>query len=377
MTRNRNFKSALIFLFGGLLFVVLTKCKKKEEQEMQPNSGVEQSFNQEEMLQEMADNVIIPAYKNYKAKTFELKTAIDAFVAGATDANLASTKTAFESAYMAWQGVLLYEFGPAADATLSAQTNIYPTDGQEVNRSIANADFNLNPASKADEKGFPAIDYLLYGKSQKQILLDFTSDSLSSNRKKYLQTVVDEIATNAEQLQASWVSSYKSSFVGNTGSGSGSSMALLINAINQQYERYIRDGKLGIPLGVRSFNGSVLVDHVESRYATHLSLMLLKESLLALDVALKGGAGMGIDDYLTSLGAHYNDGSLNAGLQSQIANCIQQVEKVDGNLADALVNQKLQVEAFYKELQKLSVLLKVDVPSALGVVISYQDNDGD
>lgn len=377
MTRNRNFKNALIFLFGGLLFLVMTKCKKKEEQEMQPNLGVEQSFNQEEMLQEMADNVIIPAYKNYQTKTFELKTAIDVFVAGPTDANLASTKTAFESAYMAWQGVLLYEFGPAADATLSAQTNIYPTDGQEVNRSIANADFNLNAACKADEKGFPAIDYLLYENSQQQILLDFTSDSLSSNRKKYLQTVGDEIVKNAEQLEASWVSSYRSSFVGNTGSGSGSSMALLINAINQQYERYIRDGKVGIPLGVRSFNGSVLVDHVEAHYASHLSVKLLKESLLALDVALKGGAGKGIDDYLNAVGANYNDGSLNSGLQSQIANCIQQVEKIDGTLADALVNQKPQVEALYKELQKLSVLLKVDVPSALGVVISYQDNDGD
>jgi predicted lipoprotein len=35
------------------------------------------------------------------------------------------------------------------------------------------------------------------------------------------------------------------------------------------------------------------------------------------------------------------------------------------------------VEDAYKEIQKLLTLLKTDVSSALGVQISFMDNDGD
>jgi len=35
------------------------------------------------------------------------------------------------------------------------------------------------------------------------------------------------------------------------------------------------------------------------------------------------------------------------------------------------------VDAAYVELQKQVVLFKTDMPSSLGVLITYQDNDGD
>jgi predicted lipoprotein len=36
-----------------------------------------------------------------------------------------------------------------------------------------------------------------------------------------------------------------------------------------------------------------------------------------------------------------------------------------------------QLEALYLEMKKLVVLIKVDMPSRLGVLITYNDNDGD
>jgi hypothetical protein len=46
-------------------------------------------------------------------------------------------------------------------------------------------------------------------------------------------------------------------------------------------------------------------------------------------------------------------------------------------LKDNLVSNKTKVDDAVKSLQKLVVLLKVDVPSATGILITYQDNDGD
>ena len=46
-------------------------------------------------------------------------------------------------------------------------------------------------------------------------------------------------------------------------------------------------------------------------------------------------------------------------------------------MSENIINNQTQVEAAYAELQKLIVLFKVDMPSRLGVLITYQDNDGD
>ena len=46
-------------------------------------------------------------------------------------------------------------------------------------------------------------------------------------------------------------------------------------------------------------------------------------------------------------------------------------------LAQFVVERQADAFAVYTELQALVVLWKVDMMSALGVLITYQDNDGD
>jgi len=53
------------------------------------------------------------------------------------------------------------------------------------------------------------------------------------------------------------------------------------------------------------------------------------------------------------------------------------LESLSDPLSENIVNDQTQVEATYAELQKLIVLFKVDMPSRLGILITYQDNDGD
>ena len=46
-------------------------------------------------------------------------------------------------------------------------------------------------------------------------------------------------------------------------------------------------------------------------------------------------------------------------------------------LSQGVQGNTAPIEAAYNEIQKLVVLLKTDMPSAMGILITYVDNDGD
>ena len=88
---------------------------------------------------------------------------------------------------------------------------------------------------------------------------------------------------------------------------------------------------------------------------------------------LNNSPGIGLDDHLVGIGA----ADLDNAIQQQISNSISALQGLSDPLSENIINNQTQVEAAYAELQKLIVLFKVDMPSRLGVLITYQDNDGD
>ena len=52
-------------------------------------------------------------------------------------------------------------------------------------------------------------------------------------------------------------------------------------------------------------------------------------------------------------------------------------EYYNNSLSDEIMTNKTALSVSYGELQRLVPYIKVDMTSALGVLITYQDNDGD
>ena len=86
-----------------------------------------------------------------------------------------------------------------------------------------------------------------------------------------------------------------------------------------------------------------------------------------------GQDGPGLDDYLVELEA----GDLSTNIGNQLAAATAAVEKLPDPLANTIVQNPSSVQAAYDELQKMIVLLKVEMPSRMSVLINYQDSDGD
>jgi len=366
-------KNKRLLIISAISFsLIFTMCKKNKKQEEEPKD----EFNKTELLTNMADNLIIPAYVSYKSSVDSLELATTVFVSNKNTTNLLSLRAKFLNAYLYFQTVSTFEFGPAESEVFRSGTNTFPCDTPQINSNINTGVYDLNMASNFDAKAYPALDYLLYGKGKTdlQILNDFTIDSNAVKRSGYLTALVTELKTKAATILNQWTATYKNTFISSNGSDIGSSVGLLVNQLNQDLE-ITKNYRVGIPLGKKTL-GVVLPEKCEAYYSK-ASLILLKKNVESLERIYSGNGGKGLDDYLDYLNAQYNGASLNATITNQFIVVKDKINLIPETLDNSVVNNQAPVDVAYTELQRLVVLLKADMPSALGIVITYQDTDGD
>jgi len=146
----------------------------------------------------------------------------------------------------------------------------------------------------------------------------------------------------------------------------------------------LKNYKIALPVGIvpsaGTQAGDPLPQKVEAFYSGISSELVLIELTTLQDIYLgrsAQGDGAGFDDYLTKINAQYNGGLLNDAINSQFASALSKLQSVPDPLSQTIQTNPSAVTASYAELQKLLVLMKTDVPSSLGVLITFEDNDGD
>jgi predicted lipoprotein len=92
---------------------------------------------------------------------------------------------------------------------------------------------------------------------------------------------------------------------------------------------------------------------------------------------LDNNEGIGLDDYMDHVGATYGNNNLSNKINNQINEVLNSLLAVNDPLSNEILTNKEDVTICYSKLQELVPLMKVDMTSALGVLITYQDNDGD
>lgn len=336
-------------------------------------------FDRKEMLENIGNNIIVPGYQDFNAKVAVLQEEIIHFADHhTTAAQLAKVRAAFKEAYLAWQTSSPYEFGPAADVVLNASLNTFPVDTAKVNNNIKDGNTNMAAASNLTAKGFPALDYLLYGTDSTAVLQAYTTDANAANRKIYIKSVTADIASKSSAVLAQWQDTYLNTFVNNAGTDMGSSLGMLVNQLNQNYEM-LKNFKVGVPLGKKTL-GVAMPEKVEAYYSG-ISAELAKANFAAIENLYLGRSSnsdnSGLDDYLVKLKAKHHQGMLSDAIKAQLNEARIALGAVPDPLAMTIQTDQQVVEKAYTELQKQVVLFKSDMPSAMGVLITYQDNDGD
>ncbi len=362
----------VILLISSLLFS-LNSCSD--------GAGPGESFDRTALLTNYSNNLIIPRYQTLVDQSNALSTAVNDFTAVPNLSNLQALRATFQSSYLAWQACSFFEFGPAADVALRTYLNTFPTDTALINSNISAGGYNLDAASNIDATGFPAMDFLLFGTGNtEQDVLPYFNQQDSIARRQYLIDISDQIQMLSTNVLTNWQNSYGAEFISRNGTDVGSSLSLLINEMNRDYERFIRDGKVGIPLGVRSL-GTPQLDKIETPYS-QISIELATESLNQMQTAFNGISptgieGLGLNDYLDAVGASHNGEDLSVKINDQFQLILTELSNLNEPFQNEILNNKPAVQSTYDRMQQLVVYFKVDMTSALGILITYQDSDGD
>ena len=368
-------RSAFTVLLTIVISVSIASCLPNDDNNSSTN------FDRSELLNNYSDNIVIPAYEDYVASTNNLLTVINEFALSPDDNNkLLICIEQLKIVSLKWQLASLFDFGPASDYALLEFTNSYPTSTDDIESSIGDESWVAGQASNIDNVGLPALDYLLNEEG--------AMDKLNANpeRVAHLVRQAEFLNEQGELVLETWQSSYNSNFVSMTGTEMGSSIGAMLNAFNRVYEANIRKQKLGLPSGVSTFSGNPLPSHVEAKYANYWSIDLLYEAMLSIEKIYLGNAtssnplnqeGVGFDDYLISLGDEDFGLVLHNDIVAQIQSSKEAVMSLNDPLSEFVLTNQEACVSVYTELQALVVLFKVDMMSSLGILITYQDNDGD
>jgi len=348
-----------------------------------PSGPSADDFDREAILENWADNIIIPAFTNFSETTGQLHTSAETFAADPTQQNLESLRNSWESAYLAFQHVSMFEMGLAMEIRFRDYLNIYPTDAEEIENSIQSGNYNLELPSLTDSQGFPALDYLLHGlgENDDDILSFYTTDENAGNYRTYLTDLTERIDALTGQVLGNWTSGYRDEFVSNSGNGANSSLDMMVNDYIFYYEKNLRAGKIGIPAGY--FSGTPLSSHVEAYYSNGFSKALFNEALTA-SVNFFNGVhinsetdGQSLDDYLDYLNTMKDGADLTGLINSQFQLAGQEADALNPDFAAQVESNNTLMLSTLDELQQNVVYMKVDMLQSLNINVDYVDADGD
>ncbi len=350
------------------VFISLIGCNPEND----PTEDLDQSV----LLKNVGENIILPGYEAFVNSTNDLKLEEEIFTANPSEANLNSLRTKWANSYTEWQKVGFFNFGPAETNGLLT-VNYYPTNIALLQDYISSGNYNLSAASSTFVKGFPALDYLLFGVANSDTeIISFYTNTTSAT--EYLSAVVADINDLSKTVRDQWAADYLETFTNNTGTSAGSSLSLVVNSLIQYIELHVRNGKVGIPNG-----NSVVTDQrlgpfpekTEGYYSEIYSLGLLKTSLESIREYYIGGNGEGLHDYLVKLDAQ--DGTLATDFLAILDNTLSKIGNLNNDYQAEIINNGTAVTEVFNNLKTMVALLKVDIVSAISISITYADNDGD
>ena len=367
-----------------LLSVFIFSCSENNNE----SSSYSDSYDREELLENIVFNIIIPAHENHMQKLNDLQTQTNNFISEKNQSNLESLRSSFFDSYMAWQHIEMFDIGYAEEIMYRRKMNVYPTntDRVEINIQNQNIDFDTNPNQYAAQ-GYPAIDYMIYGlaDSDEEILNKYANDVSNETYVFYLEALINDMVSSSESVVEYWAAN-GSDFTSSSGNTASSSLNMLVNDFVYYYEKGFRANKIGIPAGRWS---SVNPQNVEAYYRQDISKDLAKEALFACKNFFMGNhfgssdvSGEGLYDYLAYLDdTNYSDSEMFVGLEDDIIqafdNSMEKIDLLNDNFVVQINTDHVKMLAAFDAIQVGVVRLKTNMMSILGISVDYFDADGD
>lgn len=321
-----------------------------------------------EVLEDLADEVIVPAYERLAVSTEALAGATAELCSTLDPDALAAARRALEQARADWSYSEAVWVGPVMERRSWAVID-WPISAVEIEELIADSSVEIDydrlaRRIGADQRGLGAVDYLLGPPGGAAL------DDLADRRRcAYLAGVAEVAAAEAALLPADWTADfegegpYRAVFADPDGTG-------LDDVVNDAVFllEAITDLELGIALGEMGSGAdpSRIAEGPAGLGAADLAGRL--EGLRAVLI----GAGETPGGLSPLLGD-----DLTGRLASQLASAAAAVAAIESPLLEAVAASPQTVSAARAAIKDLQVTVATEVVSRLGVTIGFSDADGD
>lgn len=321
-----------------------------------------------EVLEDLADEVIVPAYERLAVSTEALAGAAAELCSSLDPDALAAARRALEQARADWSYSEAVWVGPVMERRSWAVID-WPISAAEIEELIADSSVEIDydrlaRRIGADQRGLGAVDYLLGPPGGAAL------DDLADRRRcAYLAGVAEVAAAEAALLPADWTADfegegpYRAVFADPDGTG-------LDDVVNDAVFllEAITDLELGIALGEMGSEAdpSRIAEGPAGLGAADLAGKL--EGLRAVLIGADETPG-GLSPLL--------GGDLTGRLAAQLASAAAAVAAIEPPLLEAVAASPQTVSAARAAIKDLQVTVATEVVSRLGVTIGFSDADGD
>ncbi|NIJ45675.1 hypothetical protein FHR24_002143 [Wenyingzhuangia heitensis] len=381
-----------------IIILLVSSCVKVKDRDIATTTD---NFNRQLILNNWVNNLVIPAYADFKIKMDNLKLESTAFVNTPTTDTQQELQVAMFEAQKVWQHVAMFELQSSNGTRI--YMNTYPIDREtstnpspnsneddrtlEANLSESLTEINNisfeNTSGTIDEQGFPALDYLI---NKENSLSKFTDNETAENYKTYLNKVVDRMVDLTNRANTYWTTN-ASTIIANSGSSATASFDKMANDYINYVEQGFRENKIANSSGKRDGIENILA--VEGYYSSENSKIYFNEAFKAVKNFYYGTSydgtktNEGIKDYLDYLNAEVYISSENKDVKisEQIDAKFSEIENTVATLNDDFVIQVTEDNSkmynAFNVVQEYVVLIKTNTFQALNVKIDYVDSDGD
>ena len=182
--------------------------------------------------------------------------------------------------------------------------------------------------------------------------------------------ILDNVATTDDDWNnGEFVENFTSANA--NGTDVGSALGLIVNGIDIHFQRFVRDGKVAIPSGIRTA-GDVRPEAVEARFGGY-STSLLETSIIGYRDYFNGNGGPSILEYLQQI----DQTELADRIDTHFTIILEKVELLDSSIVQQIETDNEALIDLFLSIQDLVTIFKSDMASVMGISITNQDNDGD
>lgn len=327
-----------------------------------------------DVLGDLADETIVPAYQQFEADTAALRDTVTALCLAPSAALVVDARNALTAARQSWSFSEAMWAGPVMERRSWAVVR-WPVASDEIEALISDRSVvldldRLTNRIGADQRGLGALEYILHSEDDP---FDRTPGTLSAlgdvRRCEYAQGVATVIAQEAMLLAEGWTEEWEGGepFREQISDSDSDGVDLLVNDSLFLLES-ITDLELGAALG--AMGGPPKPDAIdEGPSAAGVDDLLHR--LAGVEAVLVGaaGTGQGLAPLLVE--------DLAARLREGFAEARRAASALTPPLRNAVVESPDAAVAARDAIKAVQVIVATEVVGRLGVTIGFSDADGD